>query len=113
MSSASGTSRASASCMRGVEIRSTEKLRSAFDGHPEALASTAEHAETPEFTGYLIDALFHDDDLKNLSGHTFIGAELAGRYGITDEGVQKNTYYKDNDGDSFGGGTTKTKASLI
>ncbi len=64
----------------------TEKLRSAFDGHPEALASTAEHAETPEFTGYLIDALFHDDDLKNLSGHTFIGAELAGRYGITDEG---------------------------
>ena len=36
------------------------KFRAAFDGHPEALAETAEHAETPEFTGHLIDALYHD-----------------------------------------------------
>jgi NAD(P)-dependent dehydrogenase (short-subunit alcohol dehydrogenase family) len=63
----------------------TEKLRWAFAGHPEALAKTAEHAETPEFTGYLIDALFGDADLAGLSGQTLIGAELAERYGITDE----------------------------
>ncbi|MDT5137546.1 MAG: hypothetical protein QOD58_1808 [Mycobacterium sp.] len=64
----------------------TEKLRGAFAGHPEALAKTAEHAETPEFTGYLIDALYADADLAGLSGQTLIGAELAQRYGITDEG---------------------------
>jgi NAD(P)-dependent dehydrogenase (short-subunit alcohol dehydrogenase family) len=63
----------------------TEKLRAAFAGHPEVLAKTAEHAETPQFTGYLIDALFGDADLAGLSGHTLIGAELAERYGITDE----------------------------
>jgi NAD(P)-dependent dehydrogenase (short-subunit alcohol dehydrogenase family) len=63
----------------------TEKLRAAFAGHPEVLAKTAEHAETPEFTGYLIDALFGDADLAELSGQTLIGAELAERYGITDE----------------------------
>ena len=62
----------------------TERFRSAFDGHPEALAETAEHAETPEFTGHLINALYHDPDLTGLSGHTVIGAELATRYGITD-----------------------------
>lgn len=64
----------------------TEKFRRAFARHPEALAKTAEHAETPEFTGYLIDALYRDPNLSELSGQTVIGAELAERYGITDEG---------------------------
>ncbi|MGV0742435.1 SDR family NAD(P)-dependent oxidoreductase [Mycolicibacterium sp. XJ870] len=64
----------------------TEKLRAAFTGHPDALAETAKHAETPEFTGHLINALYHDPNLPELSGHTVIGAELASRYGITDEG---------------------------
>src|ERR1700712_3342491 len=36
----------------------TEKFCQAFDGNPHALAETAKHAETPEFTGYLIDALW-------------------------------------------------------
>ena len=67
----------------------TEKLRRAFDGHPEALARTAEHAETPEFTGHLINALYHDPKLEDLSGHTVIGAELSERYGITDEGGRR------------------------
>jgi NAD(P)-dependent dehydrogenase (short-subunit alcohol dehydrogenase family) len=62
----------------------TEKLRRAFDGHPEALAKTAEHAETPEFTGRVIDALYSDPALTELSGQTLIGAELATRYGIAD-----------------------------
>jgi hypothetical protein len=46
----------------------------------------AEQAETPEFTGHVIDALYHDPHLAELSGHTLIAAELATRYGITDEG---------------------------
>jgi NAD(P)-dependent dehydrogenase (short-subunit alcohol dehydrogenase family) len=67
----------------------TERLRGAFAGHPEALAKTAEHAETPEFTGHLIDALFRDPEIAELSGQTVIGAELAERYGITDEGGRR------------------------
>ena len=67
----------------------TERLRGAFAGNPEALAKTAEHAETPQFTGHLIDALYRDPDLAELSGQTFIGAELAERYGITDEGGRR------------------------
>lgn len=63
----------------------TEKLRGAFAGNPKALAKTAEHAETPEFTGHVIDALYDDPELAASSGRTFIGAELAQRYGITDE----------------------------
>jgi hypothetical protein len=73
----------------------TEKLRQAFDGHPEALAKTAEHAETPEFTGRLIDALYRDPGLAELSGQTFIGAELGTRYGITDEGGRTPPSHRD------------------
>lgn len=78
-----GTAVACVSIWMGILL--TERLRSAFAGNPEALAATAQHAETPEFTGHLIDALFADPDLAELSGHTLIAAELASRYGITDE----------------------------
>lgn len=67
----------------------TAKLRGAFGGNAKALAEFAEHAETPEFTGQLIDALYRDPALAELSGHTVIGAELAERYGITDEGGRR------------------------
>jgi NAD(P)-dependent dehydrogenase (short-subunit alcohol dehydrogenase family) len=73
----------------------TEKLRQAFDGRPEALVKTAEHAETPEFTGRLIDALYRDPGLAELSGQTFIGAELGTRYGITDEGGRTPPSHRD------------------
>ena len=53
---------------------------------PRHSAATAEHTETPEFTGHLIDAVFADPELAALSGQTVIGAELAQRYGITDAG---------------------------
>ncbi|ABK72033.1 SDR family NAD(P)-dependent oxidoreductase [Mycolicibacterium smegmatis] len=79
-----GTSVCTVSIWMGILL--TEKLRAAFAGNPEALAETAKHAETPEFTGRLIDALYRDPQLGELSGQTVIGAELATRYGITDEG---------------------------
>jgi NAD(P)-dependent dehydrogenase (short-subunit alcohol dehydrogenase family) len=82
-----GTGVATVSIWMGILL--TEKLRAALDGQPEALARTAEHAETPEFTGYLIDALYRDPELGELSGRTVIGAELAQRYGITDEGGRR------------------------
>jgi NAD(P)-dependent dehydrogenase (short-subunit alcohol dehydrogenase family) len=73
----------------------TERFRAAFAGHPEALVETAKHAETPEFTGHLINALHHDPDLAHLSGHTVIGAELAQRYGITDEEGRQPPSHRD------------------
>ena len=82
-----GTGVATVSIWMGILL--TEKLRGAFAGHPEALAKTAQHAETPEFTGYLIDALYGDPALMELSGQTAIGAELAERYGVTDEGGRR------------------------
>ncbi len=89
----SGTGVATVSIWMGILL--TEKFRRAFDGHPEALARTAEHAETPEFTGYLIDALYRDPTLAELSGQTLIGAELAARYGITDEGGRRPPSHRD------------------
>jgi NAD(P)-dependent dehydrogenase (short-subunit alcohol dehydrogenase family) len=73
----------------------TERFRRAFDGHPDALAKTAEHAETPEFTGHLINALYHDPELAELSGHTVIGAELAPRYGIRDADGRQPPSHRD------------------
>ncbi|MFV0495533.1 SDR family NAD(P)-dependent oxidoreductase [Mycobacterium sp.] len=82
-----GTGVATVSIWMGILL--TEKFRAALAGRPEALAKTAEHAETPQFTGYVIDALYCDPGLSELSGHTVIGAELAQRYGITDEGGRR------------------------
>ncbi|MCV7132741.1 SDR family NAD(P)-dependent oxidoreductase [Mycobacterium hodleri] len=77
-----GTGVSTVSIWMGILL--TEKFRSAFDGHPDALAKTAEHAETPEFTGHVLDALWRDPELADLTGQSLIGAELATRYGITD-----------------------------
>ncbi|CAN3129889.1 SDR family NAD(P)-dependent oxidoreductase [Mycobacterium sp. smrl_JER01] len=78
-----GTGVAAVSVWMGILL--TDKLRSAFDGNPAALSAFAEQAETPEFTGHVVDALYRDPELGELSGRTVIAAELAARYGITDE----------------------------
>ncbi|MDT5064791.1 MAG: hypothetical protein QOK02_946 [Mycobacterium sp.] len=88
-----GTGVCTVSIWMGILL--TEKFRRAFDGHPEALAKTAEHSETPEFTGRLIDSLYRDPTLAELSGQTLIGAELATRYGITDEGGRTPPSHRD------------------
>ena len=82
-----GTRVATVSIWLGILL--TDRLRSAFEGQPEALARFAEQAETPEFTGHLIDALYRDPALSDMSGRTVIGAELGRRYGITDEGGRR------------------------
>jgi NAD(P)-dependent dehydrogenase (short-subunit alcohol dehydrogenase family) len=63
----------------------TERLRRAFRGKPDAYAATAAHAETPQFTGRVINALYDDAELANFNGRTVISAEIAQRYGILDE----------------------------
>jgi NAD(P)-dependent dehydrogenase (short-subunit alcohol dehydrogenase family) len=88
-----GTGVCTVSIWMGILL--TEKFRRAFDGHPEAYAETARHAETPQFTGRVIDALHSDPALTELSGHTLIGAELARRYDIADEGGRRPPSHRD------------------
>ena len=78
-----GTGVSTVSIWMGILL--TDRMRAAFTGQPDALAAFAEHAETPQFTGRLIDALYRDPALADLSGRTVIGGELSGRYNITDE----------------------------
>lgn len=92
-----GTAVSTVSIWMGVLL--TERMRAAFAGQPEALAAFAEHAETPQFTGRLIDALYRDPELSTLSGHTVIGAELAHRYGITDDGGRRPPSHRDTLGE--------------
>jgi NAD(P)-dependent dehydrogenase (short-subunit alcohol dehydrogenase family) len=61
----------------------TERVQQIIDSGPE-LAYLADIAETPEFTGHVIAALASDPDLRDVSGRTLIGAEVARQYGITD-----------------------------
>jgi len=64
----------------------TERTRAVMDKDPEKYQQMAAGAETPEFTGHIIAALYDDSGLMELSGQTLIGAEAAIRYGIKDAG---------------------------
>lgn len=63
-----------------------ERLQMLIDSAPEKYAHLAEITETPEFTGHVIWGLYNDPALPELSGQAVIGAEMALKYGITDEG---------------------------
>jgi NAD(P)-dependent dehydrogenase (short-subunit alcohol dehydrogenase family) len=52
-------------------------------------------AETPEFTGHIIWALYNDPTLMSMSGQTVIGAEMALKYGIKDEGDRQPRSYRE------------------
>lgn len=64
----------------------TDRTRRVMDGEPQKYAGFWEIAETPEFTGQLIAALYRDPKRAEKSGQVLIGAELAAEYGIADEG---------------------------
>jgi NAD(P)-dependent dehydrogenase (short-subunit alcohol dehydrogenase family) len=68
----------------------TERSKKAIAEHPETYGQLAEMAETPEYTGHIIAAMYDDPDIMSISGQTVIGAEIApDRYGLTDEGGKK------------------------
>jgi NAD(P)-dependent dehydrogenase (short-subunit alcohol dehydrogenase family) len=73
----------------------TDRVRKIIASNPEQFAHILDSAETPELTGHVIWALYHDPDLTALSGQTLIGAELAVRYGITDEDGRQPPSYRD------------------
>ncbi|MGP4023710.1 SDR family NAD(P)-dependent oxidoreductase [Actinomadura sp. 3N407] len=62
----------------------TERTKALFEGAPDRYKSFAAGAESPEFTGRLIDALARDPDLMKRSGQVLIGAELGEELGVRD-----------------------------
>lgn len=76
----------------------TERLKMVIDSDRGKFAGLEAISETPEFTGHIIWALFNDPTLAERSGKTFIGAELAIEYEITDEGGRQPPSYRDMDG---------------
>jgi len=73
----------------------TERVRTIIARSPEKHGHILDTAETPELTGHVIWALYSDPDLMALSGQTVIGAELAKKYGITDEDGRQPPSYRD------------------
>ncbi|HUE09982.1 MAG TPA: SDR family NAD(P)-dependent oxidoreductase [Steroidobacteraceae bacterium] len=60
---------------------------------PEDLRAMLPQFEKPEFSGLIIDALYRDPELRELSGKALIGAELGAKYGIKDlDGKQPISY---------------------
>lgn len=66
----------------------TERTKRVMDSEPEKYAGFWEIAETPQFTGHILSALYRDPQRMEKSGQVHIGAELAETYGLTDEGRQ-------------------------
>jgi NAD(P)-dependent dehydrogenase (short-subunit alcohol dehydrogenase family) len=64
----------------------TERLRKLVASNTEKFGQLLDTAQTPELTGHVIWALYNDPNLMEVSGQTLIGAELAVKYGIKDEG---------------------------
>ena len=73
----------------------TERAKRSLVERPEQYEGFMAQAETPEFTGRLIAAVYDDPAVMSLSGQTLIGAELAARYGLTDEGGRTPPSYRD------------------
>src|SRR3546814_8788288 len=63
----------------------TDRTRRVMDAEPEKYAGLWEIAETPEFTGHVIGALYRDEKRAEKSGQVLNGAELAQEYGISED----------------------------
>lgn len=73
----------------------TDRLKNMIAADPEKLGYLNDRVETPEFTGHVVWALFNDPKLTEMSGQTVIGAEMAVKYGFTDEGGRQPPSYRD------------------
>jgi NAD(P)-dependent dehydrogenase (short-subunit alcohol dehydrogenase family) len=88
-----GTGLAAVSIWMGPLL--TERFARALAERPDQYEGFAAVAETPHFTGRLIAALATDPELQTLNGQTLIGAELAQRYGLQDEGGKQPPSYRE------------------
>lgn len=67
----------------------TERLKMVIASDRAKFGHLEGAAETPEFTGHVIWGLYNDPKLMELSGQTIIGAEMAAKYGLVDEGGRR------------------------
>ena len=73
----------------------TDRVRAIIASNPEKFGRILDTAGDPgELTGHVIWALYNDPDLMELTGQTLIGAELAVKYGITDEDDRQPPSYR-------------------
>jgi NAD(P)-dependent dehydrogenase (short-subunit alcohol dehydrogenase family) len=86
----------------------TERTRAVLEADPEKYAALAETAETPEFTGKVIDALANDPALMEKSGKVWIGAELGAEYGLVDANGHTPPSHR-----AFFGGTTTYGDAIV
>lgn len=71
----------------------TERTLDVWRREPEKYAGFAPFAESPQFTGMVVDALYRDARMMEKSGQVLVGAELAVEYGIRDlDGKQPPSY---------------------
>ena len=91
-----GTGVASLSIWMGALL--TDRLKGIIASDRAKYGHLEASAETPEFTGHVIWGLFNDPDLLAMSGRTVIGAEMAAKYGIADEGGRRPASYRDTHG---------------
>lgn len=73
----------------------TERVKVLADIDRERFEALRENMETPEFTGHIIWAIHQDPERMKLSGSAVIGAEMAVKYGIEDEGGKQPVSYRD------------------
>ena len=73
----------------------TDRVRQIIASKPDKFGHILDSAETPELTGHVIWALYNDPELMSISGQTLIGAELAVKYDITDDGGRQPPSYRD------------------
>lgn len=72
----------------------TDRLKRVIESDREKFGHVESTAETPEFTGHIIWALYNDPQLMEMSGQAVIGAEMALKYGLKDEGGRQPRSYR-------------------
>lgn len=87
-----GTGVAAVSLWMGPLV--TERSKRTLVEHPQQYETFMADAETPEFNGRLIHAMSIDPALETLNGQTVIAAEIAERYGITEDGGRRPPSYR-------------------
>ncbi|MCW3479637.1 SDR family NAD(P)-dependent oxidoreductase [Neisseriaceae bacterium JH1-16] len=73
----------------------TERTQRVWDENPDLYPEFAAVAESPEFTGRILHALYRDPRLLDKSGQVLVGAEVALEYGIRDVGDKQPPSYRE------------------
>jgi len=76
----------------------TDRLKRVIASDPAKYGHLEHATETPGFTGHVIWSLYSDPERMAMTGQTVIGAEMAVKYGIRDEGGRQPRSYRETHG---------------